>query len=207
MAASIDFYAGENFALNSLAGSGLGFYGDNGFGQSVTIAAYQGNTYITNSNGTSQGSLVDNVKYLNAQSGIVGSEGSGRLLTTIPNYLSTLKISFTNDTAVTTSNAKVYIFDRVDKNNDPSGVTCQVAEVIHPNTVFDNTGSGDSTWTHVHGSAVILDLVDSPGLSGLSPNGAQTSSTRHDWFVNLSASPDSVGSKTNFGLFLQLEYL
>ena len=32
-------------------------------------------------------------------------------------------------------------------------------------------------------------------------------STRHDWYINLSASPQSIGSKTDFGLYFTLEYL
>lgn len=32
-------------------------------------------------------------------------------------------------------------------------------------------------------------------------------SLRHDWYLGLSASPDSIGSKTDFGLYFTLEYL
>jgi hypothetical protein len=40
-----------------------------------------------------------------------------------------------------------------------------------------------------------MPLVASPGTSGFSPNGVGTIDTQHDWYVALSASPDSVGSK------------
>lgn len=100
------------------------------------------------------------------------------------------------------------IYDRTAINNDPSGVTCYCAEVIHPSfTQTGSLGSGDASWIHVHGSAVVMDLVASPGVSGIRPNGASTSSTVHDWYVALSPSPDSVGSKTQFGLYVELEYL
>ncbi len=66
----------------------------------------------------------------------------------------------------------------------------------------------------------------SPGMSGLNTNagepmaataadgfrnyltkeGAAHRAGRHDWYVALSASPDSIGSKTSYGLYFTLEY-
>lgn len=205
--AAISFYAGEGFNIQNLAGSGLGFYGPGGFGYSVQVGAYQDNTYITNSDGTAQGPQCDNIKYLNDGSGIVNTASSGIPLTAIPNYQSTLNVRFTHNVPVKTQNVKLRIYDRTNINNDPSGVTCKVAEIIHPDTTQTNNGSGDTTWTTVHGSSVILDLIASPGTSGLRPNGANTTDTRHDWYCAISASPDSIGSKTQFGLYIELEYL
>ena len=70
MAAAINFYAGTDFNIQSLTGSGLGFYGSSGFGASVEVGAWQGRTYITNAAGTSQGPEADNVMFLNSASGI-----------------------------------------------------------------------------------------------------------------------------------------
>lgn len=203
--ASFLFFAGEDANINNLAGSGLGFYGAD-FGFSVPVGEYQDTTFITDSNGTIQGLQADNVKYQNIGSGIVGSSSSGIPLISIPNYQATLNVRFNHSSAIKTQNGKVRIYDRSDINNDPSGVTCQVAEIIHPNTTQFPTGSGDSDWTDVHGSAVILDIVSSPGHSGLSPNGPDTTDLNHDWYLALSASPDSIGSKTQFGLYISLEY-
>jgi hypothetical protein len=52
-----------------------------------------------------------------------------------------------------------------------------------------------------------MNLISSPGMSGLRPSGADTVSTQHDWYVGISAMPDSVGSKTQYGLYTSLEYL
>jgi hypothetical protein len=101
----------------------------------------------------------------------------------------------------------VRIYDRSNINNDPSGVTCKVAEIIHPGDTQIPEGSGDTSWITAHGSAVVVDLVASPGISGLSPNGPETTQTDHDWYLAISASPDSIGSKTQFGLYCSLEYL
>lgn len=207
MAAAITFHAGEGFTIHNLSGSGLGLYGAAGFAASVSVGAWQGRTFITNGAGTTQGPEVDNVQYLNSASGILGQSGSGIHLKCIPNYQATLNIRFTNDVACRTQNVQLRIFDRVSENNAPSGVTCAVAEIVHPDPSQTMNGSGSSAWVFPAGDDIILYLTDSPGTSGLRPNGSSTTDTQHDWYAAISASPNSIGSKTNFGLYLSLEYL
>lgn len=210
MAAELKFYAGEDFQIQDLSGSGLGFFGDDGFGNSVRVGEYQGHTYITNSTGTTQGPEVDNVKYLNAGSGIIGQAGTGVALTCIPNYQATLNVRFTYDSAVQVINAQAQIYDRYDPNNPASGVTTKVAELIHPGTTQANTGSGDTTWYTPGGSSVVVPLANSPGPSGLyAGNGSNSTYADrvHDWFLAMSCSPDSIGSKTQYGLYVALEFL
>jgi hypothetical protein len=48
---------------------------------------------------------------------------------------------------------------------------------------------------------------DGAYLNWIAQSGASCRSTRHDWYIALSASPDSIGSKTDFGLYFTLEYL
>jgi len=205
--AAINFFAGEDFAISDLSGSGLGFYGG-GFGFSVAVGSFQDTTFITNGAGTSQGPQVDNIKWKDSASGIINGAGSGVALTAIPNYLATLNIRFTHGSAVKTQNAKLRVYDRSGINNAASGVTTKVAEIIHPNiSQVLNNGSGDSTWNTPAGSAVIMDLVAAPGMSGLSTNGPSTIEDRHDWYCAISASPDSIGSKSLYGLYVELEYL
>lgn len=210
MAAIISFLAGNGFTIQDLAGSGLGFYGDAGFGASVKVGDWQGRTFITNGAGTTQGPEVDNVKYLNLGSGILGQAGSGNALTTIPNYQATLNLRFNYDTPIKVQNAKLRIYDRTDPNKPASGVTTKVAEIIHPATTQSNTGSGDTTWITPGGSGVTVSLCPSPGVSGLyagNGNDGQWSDTQHDWYTAISASPDSIGAKTLYGLWFELEYL
>lgn len=205
--ALISFLAGYGFTINDLAGSGLGFYGDGGFGASVNIGLYQGRTYITNSLGTAQGPEVNNIKWSHPGSGINGQTGSGLPLRSIPNYQATLNIRFTHSSAVKVQNAQVRIFDRSNVNNPASGVTTKTAQLIHPNIIQDATGSGDITWITPGGSGTIHSLSASPGTSGLSPNGPNTTDTQHDYYLALSASPDTIGSKVQYALYASLEYL
>ena len=203
MAESIDFYS-NNIAIGA---SGIGFFGSAGFGSSVAVGEYQSSTYITNSNGTIQGAEINNVKYIHPNSGLTGASTSPINIRNIPNYKSTLNVRFTSTSVVKTQNAQARIYDRSNINNNASGVTTRVAEIIHPSTSEAVTGSGSTAWSTLNGSGVTLNLAASPGTSGLSPSGSNTQDTRHDWYLAISASPDSIGSKTQYGLWIQLEYL
>ena len=71
----------------------------------------------------------------------------------------------------------------------------------------DRLPTGTNT---VGGSGIFVPLAQSPGPSGYySGNGSANTGqyTQHDWYVGLTASPDSVGSKTQYGLYVELEYL
>jgi len=204
MAAAINFFAGKTAV--SLAGSGLGFYGAS-FGTSVQVGQYQDSTYITSSDGSVQGPVANNTKKLATTSGVRWNDTFDTELTSIQNASGALNVRFTFDTPVKTQNAQLRVFDRVSKNNNPSGVTCYVGELIHPWEGWDCAGSGDATWVNAYGSGSYLDLVSSPGVDGNRPSGADTQATQHDWYVAISASPNSIGSKTQFGLYVELEYL
>lgn len=202
--ADIKFYAGENFNIHSVGGSGIGFYGS-GFGNSVAVGSFQDLTFITDSTGTVEGPQVDNNKYLNS-SGVGINGGSEQHLLELPNYLATLNVRFNHSSAVKTQNVKLYGSQRGNKNLSPSGLTLMAADIIHPDTSQTFSGSGDAAWVQLQGSGQVLDLVSSPGTSGLRPNGQNTSDTRHDWYIALSAKPTSAGAK-EFQCVLELEFL
>ena len=202
---------GYDYDLN-LGGSGLAFFGDSGYGSSVEVGKYQGTTFVSDGNGATKGAQASNVKYLNPGSGIVGAATSGIGLEAIPNYQSTLNIRFTHTSKVKVQNCQLRIYDRDNVNNGASGVTTKVAEIIHPAITQKATGSGDSQWLTPKGSGVVVSFASSPGTSGLwAGNGTTHLSTRqsarHDWYAAISASPDSIGNKTQYGLYFALEYI
>ncbi len=203
---TFSFHAGETSTINDLAGSGLGFYGG-GFGTSVAVGSFQDRTFITNANGTAEGPEADNVKWTHNSSGLLGQAGVSLLLQNIPNERATLNIRFTHATAVKTQNGEVRIYDRSSIANPPSGLQCRVAELIHPDPVQQAGGSGDTTWIWASGDNPTVPIVSSPGQSGESPSSSNTTEMRHDWFLAISASPDSIGSKTQFALYVSIEYL
>lgn len=202
--ATINFYAGDA-SLENILSSGIGFYGSSGFGSSVAVGAYQDETYITDSNGSINGGKAKNIKYYNTTSGYANSV-SPRHLRTIANGLATLNVRFTHTTGVKTQNARLRIYDRTSIANPASGVTTKVAELIHPANNESLVGSGSNAWETPAGTGY-MSLAASPGTSGLSPSGSNTVDARHDWYLAISASPDSIGSKTQYALWVELEYL
>lgn len=196
--------------------SGIGFFGAS-FGASVLVGAYQTTTFITDANGTVNISQMQNVQFLNSQSGVVGSSTSGINVLNIPNFQAGTNVRFTNGTAVKTQNVQLIIYDRSNINNVASGVLCKVYETIHPAITQSTAGSGATTWAGstvnpqngqltVGGSGLVVTLTASPGTSGFRPNGAGTTDIQHDWYVALSASPSVVGSQL-FGMYVSLQYL
>lgn len=208
MAAAIDFFNGPG--TTGLTTSGVGFYGAS-FGTSVQVASYQDTTFITNSNGTINGGQLTNDKYLGNVSGISIDGGSAIQLSGVPVVSGTLNIRFTFDTAVKTQNEYLRIFDRVDPDAPASGVTSQVAQFVNGGSgVNQTTGVAQAShngWLALAGSGTVMKLLTSPGSGGLSPSGVDTTDVRHDWYCGISASPDSIGSKTSFGAYVELEYL
>lgn len=211
MAAITFIGGGYGLPISNLNNSGLGFFGSS-FGQSVAVNAWQQSTYITDGNGINQGPQVNNVQWAHPNSGYV-QNGTLVNLTYIPNYQGTLNVRFTNSTACRTTNAQLFIYDRVSTSNAPSGVLCAVNHLIHPGATQVAGGSGLSQWEFPAGSSYVNCSVlangnaFSPGTSGLSPNGGATTDTQHDWYFAMSSSPTSIGSKTQFGALFSTEYL
>jgi hypothetical protein len=214
MAAQIKFYGGDHGVYDvDSNGSGIGFYGPSDFGSSVAVNDWQDYTYITDPNGTVRGSQLSNWKWMHANSGQY-ERGSTYALSGIPNSYATLNVRFTNDTAVKCQNVKFRAYDRVNINNDPSGVTVRIAEIARPNSLFGSSltnsgpfGSG-SVWTTVNGSGSIYTFrAQSPGSSGVGCLNPNYTDSRHDWYMLLSLRPNSIGQKTNVGGYISLEYL
>ena len=198
MAISVSFNSPNGASISS---SGVGMFGSGGFGQSVPVGEYQGSTYVTNSAGSLEGPALSNVKYIHDNSGLVG--GSTTLnLRAIPNSQSTFEIRIASDSAVSLQNSRLYVTERASTTGIAAGVTIKIAEIDHTGVAQDNVGLGSVSWTGVAGSGTYLSLGNSPGLSG----GVSGSATSHSYYIAMSLSPNSVGSKTATARF-QTEYL
>ena len=221
--ADINFFintAGFTYDLNT-SGSGLAFFGDSGFGDAIPVGQYNGTTFVSDGLGVTQGAQGKNIKWLKDKviGGGAAQVGSGIIsgpvekpLQDIPNYQSTLQVRFTHTSAVRTQNAELRIYNRSDINEAAVGVTTKVAEIIHPSQTAGPTGSGDDDWFTPAGSAVVVEFCDSPGPSGIYGGttrdlGQGGNWYQHDWHAAISASPDSIGNKTAYGLYFALEYL
>jgi len=219
----------EAALINHSTGSGIGFYGST-HGISVPIASYQDSTFITNSDGTGQGAQLHNSKYINV-SGVSTDGTAARHLKYMPNYLSPLNVRFTHSESVMVQNCKLRIFDRSDITKHASGVLTYVFENRHPSSLWSvndldqhGTSSSAGNWTAFEAGTTMtaMSLTSSPGSSGTNTNTTDPSDTssgqktnegvthksdRHDWYISLSASPTTIGSKTDYGLYFTVEYL
>lgn len=211
--------------IDHTANSGIGFFG-NGFGTSVPIGEVQTTTFVTNGDGTTEAAQLNNTGWLTAST--VSVNGTSRNLNNLPNYLCPLNIRFTSDTSYKVQTCKLRIFDRTNIENHATGVSTYVYEARHPsNDATKNQlsfrGRSANTWVEFTNGVAMADMVftASPGMSGKNTNTADTdtllgyesndaaghSSTRHDWYVALSSEPETVGSKTQYGLYFTVEYL
>ena len=212
--------------IEHTASSGIGFFG-NGFGVSVPVGQHQESTYVTNENGTASGVKLSNTKRM-SDTTVSHNGGTPINLSQMPNYYAPLNVRFVHDEPVRVQNARTRVFDRNNINRHASGVSTSVYEARHPHGVegaqfvLSNRGTEGHSWAQYDPEDGMFDLnlTSSPGVSGtnstvadqgkpgvLSTEGASHQSTRHDWYLAVSAAPDSVGTKTDFGLYFICEYL
>lgn len=208
--AEVRLYAGEDQYV--ISPSGLGFFGENGFGDPVQKNQFNARTFVCNASGTTESFECNNNQWVSTTGVIHGQSGSGILLTELPNILATANFRFLHSSIVQTQSAKLFIFDGTydgngdaNRNNDPSGLTAYCAEIRHTDPVQGDNGFGDTTWQDIKGSSSLA-LISSPGTSGYRPNGSLTTDTRHDWYVAISPTPTTFGSKY-FGMLFETEFL
>ena len=103
-------------------------------------------------------------------------------------------------------------------------------QLDHVAAASPNQSSPSTKWTPFVGSSAgdgdEMYLTDSPGVSGANTTagdnvatkvagyvgtvpqeGATHRAMRHDWYLAVSASPDSIGAKTSYGMYFTCEYL
>lgn len=172
-----------------------GFFGA-AFGFSIRVGEYNNTSRVTNDNGSADNGALPNLRYDTASNSgaFVASESVATELLEVDNTESTLKIKLSTDSPVQTQNTSFRAFDRVNIDNNPSGVTVQAAEINKPQPSF--RGSGDTSWTAVAGSGSTLSLDNQLLSSGV-----------HVWHVGLSVTPTSIGEKTNLGFYFETEFL
>lgn len=143
------------------------------FDSKITVDNYQDSTHVETdaSADKSSGNTPNNVKYISSTQADIGAGTVD--LSTLNDSDATLKINFSDASSVQTESAIFYAYDGTTTTNAPVGMTVQAAEI------------GDSSWTNAEGSASAVALADHT-----------TGATSHDFFIAISAKPDSVGEKT-----------
>ena len=160
----------------------LQFAGAGGFDSKVTVGAYNDSTHVKSSGNAddSSGNTPRNNKFVASGTGDWGDGTES--LTAILDAECALKINFSDAASVAITDAIFYAYDGSTTTAVPTGVTFQAAE------------QGDAAWTNAEGSASALSLTD------------QGAATSHDYFIAVSASPESVGLKSAFAIRVELTY-
>jgi len=152
------------------------------FDDAIAVGSYNSSTHVESSVGAndSSGNTPNNNKYIASGTGDWG-DGT-EALNLILDAECSLKINFAHGSAVAVTSHIFYAYDGTTTTAVPTGVTFQAAE------------SGDAAWTNAEGSAAAVTVADS------------ASATSHDFYILVSASPESVGEKTAFTLRDELTY-
>lgn len=165
------------------------FAGAGGFDSKVTVGEYNDTTHVKSSVGVddSSGNTPNNNKFISQTGGTGGDSqadwGDGTEdLDQITTAEAALKINFSHGSSVITEDAIFYAYDGTTPATAPTGVTFKAAEV------------GDANFTDAEGSGSPVTIND------------DTTATSHDYFLVISASPDSVGLKDAFALRIELTY-
>lgn len=194
----IEIFQFEASATNSP--NRVGFFGVGGAPNSpVVIGLYQDRTHRCDYVGVDKGSLV-NVKYTGASSAEVSGVSislTGHTLATIPQVSGTLLLRFKepNLTAVVTQNALIRAINLTATSGAPDIATYATNITVQAAQLADTAGNaGNASWTAITSADLNL-------------NAQSLSAHIHDFHILLSASPVTVGRKTDWAIYCQLEYL
>lgn len=105
----------------------------------------------------------------------------------------TLRVNFTDGSSVATSNARFYSYDGSVTTNEAVGIEAYAFE----------QGVSASTWTQINDDSGNVGGDNSGERLSLSD---QSADTEHTFYIAISASPESVGGKTQFDFGIALTY-
>lgn len=137
---------------------------------------------------------VPNVKYVSSTQ-FDGGAGTETLnATNLTQTECTLRVKFTDASAVAISDARFYAFDGATVTSPAVDIAAYAWECGGTSTTWTLINNYTTTGTGGDNSGERLELED------------QSSSTQHYYYIAISARPLSVGSKTNFDMGIALTY-
>lgn len=159
------------------------------FDSAITVGEYNDSTHVESSIGAddSSGNTPNNVKFISQTGGGAGDSqadwGDGTEdIDAILEAECTLKITFSHGSAVAVTANTFFAFDGTTPATAPTDIDVRAAELA------------DIIFTQAEGSGSALSITDSG------------SATDHDFYILVSASPESVGEKTAFAFRMALTY-
>lgn len=192
---------------NTSGANHLGFFGvggPEGNPFAVVIDRYQDKTFITNMSGTNLGKApwgvrasgqLHNAKYVSASTVNINGQGAVSI-SNVPIQSGTLLVRFvpSGSISVRTQNAAL----RAVPLNASSGVN-DISSIVTGLKIQGFEPVNDSTWVQMAGAGAIDNQLQFTDRTVSLP--------QHDFFACLSASPEAIGQRNNFGFFMIVEFL
>jgi hypothetical protein len=154
------------------------------FDDPIVVSSYNDSTHVKSAGDAddSSGNTPNNVKFISQSGGTGGDSqadwGDGTEdLDQITNGECTLKINFSHGSSVACSSVELFAYDGTTEATAPTDMDVYAAE------------QGDTNWTNIDGSGSALSLDDSG------------SSTSHDFYIPMSASPSAVSGEVTSNKF------
>lgn len=160
----------------------------------ITVGTWNSGTHLGNGDpGTDQcgATHANNVKYINSTQAEwdVSTEDLTAMLATE----ATLRIFFTDASSVATSSARFYAYDG----------TTTTAEAVGIEAYAFEQGVAATTWTQINDDSGNIGGDNTSERLTLSD---QAAGTEHNFYIAVSARPETVGSKTQFDFGIALTY-
>ena len=191
MAITITWKGGDD-VVTIPDGSRVGFFGAS-FGESIVLNTYQDKTYMVNNDGTLNLGEVPNIKYVSNSPGM-GDIGSGSAaITTFTADQCTLHISMTSGSASRLQAVKFIAYS----GSLEVGPTGGLSASSLVNATIMGFELGDTNWQNLSGSAGPLMLTPFSGAAG---------QLTHDYYIGLSAQPQSSGINVAISLAVYAEW-
>ncbi|MHC4412490.1 MAG: hypothetical protein ACYSW6_05885 [Planctomycetota bacterium] len=198
-----NYWGGTGPSWTDVATDTIVFSGTGGLTNPVTVAAWQDETHMgTGDPGTDGCGTVHakNNKYISSTQFDNGSGTETLNDTNLTQDECTLQIVFTDASAVAITSARFYAYDGTTTTTEAVGVDVVAFEQGQSATTWtvinDDTVSGALTNGSIGGdnAGERLDIADSG------------SATSHTYYIAVSASPETVGAKTDFDFGFALTY-
>jgi len=163
----------------------------------ITVGTWQSGTHLGNGDpGTDQCGTnhAPNVKYVTSTQFIVGTGSTTTVAdANLATTQCTMRVKFTDASAVACSAARVYAYDGSVEANEAVGVEAYALQ----------QGVGASSWTAINDDSGNIGGDNTGEYLSLSDRAA---STEHTYYIAVSARPESVGAKTQFDFGIALTY-
>ena len=187
----------------------IGYYGPLGWNEPVDLGNAQDISWIIDDGGVaiggglSESGQMVNHKWTDASGVSIASGARVDLSSVVSSGSGTLRIQVTHGSNINISGAKLFAYDGVDVNNDPSGLWVLSYEIIPSGIGAESirSGLGDTQWA-------LIDVTNFNHMVDRTPDVGWAASGEFNFHIGLSVRPKLTqpSGLQNFGLYFKFDY-